>query len=194
MPAAASRCGASPRKAAIAAAAEIASRLASVSRQPIRPQPQGRPLGLTCTWPISKQDMFLPRRTLPFIDAAAADARAGKHADQAAGVLAGAEAILAIDAGIDIVQHHRRAPNSFSRASRIWKFCQPRLAESMTTPFSRSILPGQPTPMPASALGVDLAFFQGVADRLDDPLEPGFGPFEPFGLAPPAAQRRETPR
>ena len=70
---------------------------------------RGGRCGLTCMWPISKHDMFLPRRILPFIDAAAADAGAGKDADHAAGVLARAEAILAIDAGIDVVQHDGRA-------------------------------------------------------------------------------------
>ena len=154
-----------------AARAAIARLLATVSRQPNRPQRQAAPSSTTATWPISPAPKPSPwnseplrTRPAPIPRPTLIVTRFSARWPSAPNVYSARAAAWLSFATLDGRPYRswRRPPSGRS--------CQSRLTAHRIVPVRVSTRPGVPTPMPR---GVEVAFGEELVDEAEDEVERG---------------------
>src|SRR6185436_1535288 len=103
----------------------------------------------------------------------------------------GSEAILAVHAGVDIVEDDRRRAERFLQ-NRLYVHVFPTQVGGVEDDSAVEVHRSRATNSDAGdVIVVQLRFLESVADGLDNPLHPGFGTFHTLRLAPLAAQGAE---
>ncbi len=129
-------------------------------------------------------ELVLAAEDFAVVDAAAANPRPGKDADQAARRAAGAEAIFTVYAGVDVVENHGRASKFFFERRLDLDVFPAEVGSVEDHAFVEIERARTPQADAANGRAIEIGFGQRVVNRLNDAGEAGLGPFVPLRLAP----------